>query len=49
VLGGHYCGGDKVSGDSSSLYTCNSEGRGDLIKHCAKGCSVNSGSDDTCK
>lgn len=48
-VGGHYCGGDKVSGDKSSLYTCNAEGRGDLIKHCAKGCSVNSGSDDACK
>lgn len=49
VVGGHYCGGDKVSGNASSLYECNSEGRGDLIKHCAKGCSVNKGVDDTCK
>ena len=49
VLGGHYCGGDKVSGNAGSLYTCNSEGRGDLIKHCTKGCSVNAGTDDSCK
>lgn len=49
VVGGYYCGGDRVSGSSSSLYQCNSEGRGDLVKHCSKGCAVNSGSDDSCK
>jgi hypothetical protein len=49
VVGGYYCGGDKVSGSASSLYQCNSEGRGDLVKHCSKGCSVNKGVDDSCK
>jgi hypothetical protein len=47
--GGAYCGGDKVQGDSSTLYRCNANGSASVIEHCAHGCSVNSGSDDSCK
>lgn len=49
VVGGEYCGGDKISGDPSTLYECNEMGLGDVVKHCAKGCKVNSGVDDACK
>ncbi|MEO7328494.1 MAG: hypothetical protein ABI193_07950 [Minicystis sp.] len=49
VVGGDYCGGDKISGDPKNLYNCNEEGLGDLIKHCSKGCAVHAGSDDSCK
>lgn len=49
VVGGLYCGGDKISGDSSTLYRCTSDGTGTVVKHCAHGCGVHSGSDDACK
>jgi hypothetical protein len=49
VVGGLYCGGDKLSGNKNTLYRCNAEGRGDVVKVCSKGCSVNPGSDDSCK
>ncbi|MFO0755901.1 MAG: CHAP domain-containing protein [Byssovorax sp.] len=49
VVGGLYCGGDKLEGDSGTLYKCNEQGLGDLVKHCAKGCAVHAGSDDACK
>lgn len=45
VPGGHYCGGDKVSGDASTLYVCG----GGVLRHCAHGCSVNPGTDDSCR
>lgn len=49
ALGGHYCGGDKVTGDAKTLYQCNGPGTPTVIKICAAGCQVNPGSDDTCK
>jgi hypothetical protein len=49
VVGGLYCGGDKLSGDKNTLYRCNEEGFGDVVKHCANGCAVHSGTDDSCK
>jgi hypothetical protein len=49
VVGGYYCGGDKLPGDPDTLYRCNQEGLGDVEEHCSKGCVVHSGSDDSCK
>jgi hypothetical protein len=49
VVGGSYCGGDKITGDTHTLYRCNEEGLGDVIEHCSKGCAVNAGTDDSCK
>lgn len=50
VAGGYYCGGDKVTGSSSSLYRCDAGGASaTLVKHCANGCRVNPGTDDACK
>lgn len=50
VPGGFYCGGDKVSGDKSTLYKCDNDGQGaSKVEACARGCSVNSGSDDSCR
>ncbi len=50
VPGGTYCGGDKVSGSSSTLYRCNSDGKSaSVVRSCAHGCSVNSGRDDSCR
>ncbi|MEO6420116.1 MAG: hypothetical protein ABIP39_11940 [Polyangiaceae bacterium] len=46
--GGTYCGGDKVAGDPSTLYRCNSDGTASAISHCSAGCAVVSGSDDEC-
>jgi hypothetical protein len=49
VVGGLYCGGDKVSGDASTLYRCNGTSAPTVVEHCASGCSVNAGQDDSCK
>ncbi len=49
VVGGLYCGGDKVTGDASTLYRCTGSGAPTVVEHCASGCSVNSGTDDSCK
>jgi hypothetical protein len=49
VPGGYYCGGDKVVGDSNSIYQCESGHKGKLVQRCASGCAVNSGTDDSCK
>jgi hypothetical protein len=48
VSGGLYCGGDKVAGDPNTLYRCNGSGTPTLVEHCAEGCDVNPGSDDSC-
>jgi hypothetical protein len=48
-VGGLYCGGDKVSGDKNTLYRCTGAGAPTVVKKCAKGCAVHSGSDDGCK
>jgi len=48
--GGYYCGGDRVSGAASNLYRCNSDGRSaSFVRTCARGCSVNSGTNDSCR
>lgn len=48
--GGAYCGGDQITGNSSTLYRCGSNGVSTtVIARCARGCSVNSGRDDSCK
>jgi hypothetical protein len=48
VVGGKYCGGDKLVGDPSTLYVCNADGSGTVLEQCANGCSVNPGVNDTC-
>ncbi|MGZ3439865.1 MAG: hypothetical protein ACXVDD_10120, partial [Polyangia bacterium] len=48
-VGGLYCGGDKVSGSSSTLYRCTGSGAPAVVAHCSRGCSVNSGRDDSCR
>lgn len=48
VIGGLYCGGDKLSGNASHLYRCTSSGP-ELVRACSNGCSVNSGRDDSCR
>ena len=46
---GVYCGGDKLDGDPSTLYTC-SAGSGVMPVPCANGCMVNPpGKDDACR
>ena len=49
VVGGHYCGGDKVSGSSSTLYRCTGGSSGTVVSHCASGCEVRPGQDDVCR
>ena len=49
VVGGYYCGGDKVSGSSSTLYRCTGTGAPAVVRRCANGCRVNPGSDDSCR
>ena len=49
VVGGSYCGGDKVTGNPSTLYLCHgSKVAPTVIKHCTAGCKVSSGVDDSC-
>ncbi len=48
-VGGTYCGGDKISGNSSTLYRCTGTGAPAIVAHCSRGCSVNPGSDDSCR
>jgi hypothetical protein len=48
VTGGSYCGGDKITGDSKTLYRCNGAAAPTVIQVCANGCSVNAGRDDSC-
>lgn len=50
VVGGHYCGGDKVSGDRHTLYRCTGAGAPAVIEHCASGCVIAPpGQDDYCR
>ncbi|MCU1280799.1 MAG: hypothetical protein JWM53_4345 [bacterium] len=49
VVGGLYCGGDKVSGSTSTLYRCTGTGAPSVVRHCANGCRVNSGANDSCR
>lgn len=46
--GGYYCGGDKLIGDPTTLYTCKADGTGTVFKHCVTSCNVNPGKDDSC-
>jgi hypothetical protein len=48
-VGGLYCGGDKVSGDASTLFRCTGTGAPAVVRHCTSGCAVHTGSDDACK
>ncbi len=39
-----------MKGDANTLYKCNADGlTTTVIKVCTAGCSVNSGTDDSCK
>jgi hypothetical protein len=49
VAGSLYCGGDKVSGDPSTLYRCTGGSAGTVVEACARGCSVNAGANDSCR
>jgi hypothetical protein len=46
--GALYCGGDKLTGDPQSLYTCTG-GAGTNRKVCAGGCVINPGANDSCR
>jgi murein DD-endopeptidase MepM/ murein hydrolase activator NlpD len=48
VVGGRYCGGDKVSGDPKTLYLCKGPGTPKVVETCATSCQVNPGTDDSC-
>lgn len=50
VVGGEYCGNDKVIGDPSTLYVCLADGGGRVLKRCDAGCEVAPpGTDDYCR
>jgi len=49
VVGGLYCGGDKISGDRDTLFRCTGTGAPAVVRHCASGCAVHPGSDDACR
>ena len=49
VVGGLYCGGDKISGSTSTLYRCTGTGAPTVVRHCANGCRVNPGANDSCR
>ena len=48
VVGGSYCGGDKIGGDRDTLFRCTT-GAPVVIRHCANGCAVRPGQDDACR
>ncbi|MDB4956195.1 MAG: hypothetical protein JWO36_3764 [Myxococcales bacterium] len=48
-VGGNYCGGDKISGNTRWLYRCTGAGAPTLVRKCAYGCAVRSGQNDACK
>jgi hypothetical protein len=49
VVGGRYCGGDKISGNTNDLYRCTGTGSPTLVQSCGHGCEVRSGEDDVCR
>jgi hypothetical protein len=49
VPGGYYCGGDKISGNHSTLYRCTGSGAPAKVRVCSRGCAVRSGQNDACK
>lgn len=48
-VGGLYCGGDKIGGDPATLFRCTGTGAPAVVRHCASGCVVHTGSDDACR
>lgn len=49
VVGGYYCGGERVPGDPRALHRCNGDGTGTLMSKCATACLVAPpGKDDAC-
>lgn len=49
VVGGYYCGGDKINGDPDVLYRCVGGGA-TVFERCANGCTVGApGTDDFCE
>jgi hypothetical protein len=48
VAGGFYCGGDKLAGDSQTLYQCNGGGVPLARGRCMHGCVVLPTEDDVC-
>lgn len=48
VVGGVYCGGDKITGDAKTLYRCTGPGAPVVIQRCTDACVVNKGIDDAC-
>jgi len=50
VVGGDYCGGDKINGEPDVLYDCGPSGAISVIRRCVKGCIVSPpGKDDLCR
>jgi hypothetical protein len=49
VVGGSYCGGDRITGSASTLYRCTGTGAPLALAHCSAGCVVRSGKDDACR
>ncbi len=47
TIGGYYCGGDKLPGDSSTLYQCTQTGPVPAIV-CQHNCARRAGRDDAC-
>ncbi len=48
VVGGLYCGGDKVQGDPGTLYRCNGTAAPTVVQRCSGGCIVHPGKNDAC-
>ncbi len=48
IEGGRYCGGDKLTGDPQSLYTC-TNGAGTNRMVCTNGCVIRPNMDDICR
>jgi hypothetical protein len=49
VVGGSYCGGDKLSGTRNSLYRCDAGGAATLLMACAQSCEIRPTQDDACQ
>jgi hypothetical protein len=49
TVGGLYCGGDKVSGNTGTLYRCTSGSSGTEVAVCSDGCEVVSAQNDRCR
>ena len=50
IAGGYYCGGERISGATDTLYRCNADGPPTLLARCANGCAIGpAGKDDACR